>query len=66
MAELFYSLAGRPAGPVLRITFVQYLIAFCSRPEVTRDVISGANVGLVGLEVHVIFFVILGQTVLEV
>ena len=30
-----------PAGPVLRITFVQYLIAFNSRPEVTSDVISG-------------------------
>ena len=29
-----------PAGLVLRITFVQYLIAFCSRTEVTSDVIS--------------------------
>ena len=25
----------RPTGSVLRITFVQHLIAFCSRPEVT-------------------------------
>ena len=29
-----------PAGPVLRITFVQYLTAFCSRPEATSGVIS--------------------------
>ena len=34
-----------PAGPVLRITLVQNLIAFCSRPEVTCDVISGSFVG---------------------
>ena len=27
--------------PFLRITFVQYLTAFISRPEVTSDVISG-------------------------
>ena len=30
-----------PAGPVLRVTFVQYLIAFCSRPQVMSDVITG-------------------------
>ena len=30
-----------PTGPVLRNTFVQYLIAFCSRLEVMSDVISG-------------------------
>ena len=29
-----------PAAPILR-TFVQYLIAFCSRPEAASDVISG-------------------------
>ena len=29
-----------PAGPVLR-TFALYLIAFCSRPEIASDVISG-------------------------
>ena len=34
-----------PAGPVLRVTFVQYLTAFCSRPEVMSDVISGGFVG---------------------
>ena len=33
------------AGPVLRITFVQYLIAFCSRLEATSDLISGRFVG---------------------
>ena len=47
-----------PAGPVLAITFVffvQYLIAICSRPEVTSDVISSANVGQVSLEVPVKF-----------
>ena len=44
-----------PAEPVLRITFVQYLILFCSRPEVTSDVISSANVGQVSLEVPVKF-----------
>ena len=35
------------ARPVLRITFVQYLIAFCSQPEATSDVISGVFVGSV-------------------
>ena len=34
-----------PAGPVLRITFAQYLIAFCSRLEPTMDVISGRLMG---------------------
>ena len=41
MAELFDSLAGRP---VLRTTFVQHLIAFCSRPEVTCDVMFDRSV----------------------
>ena len=41
MAELFDFW---PVGPVLRITFVQYLIAFSSRLEVTSDVISSENV----------------------
>ena len=34
-----------PAGPVLCITFVQYLIAFCSRQEATSNVISSRFVG---------------------
>ena len=34
-----------PVGPALRITFVHYLIAFCSLPEETSDVISGRFVG---------------------
>ena len=34
-----------PDGLVLRITFVQYLIAFFSRLEVTSDVISGKFLG---------------------
>ena len=33
-----------PATPVLR-TFVQYLIASSSRPEIASDVISGKFVG---------------------
>ena len=37
----------------MRVTFVQYLIAFCSRPEVVSDVISSANVGQVCLDVPV-------------
>ena len=44
VAEIFYSLTGRKA---LRIRLVQYLIAFCSRQEVTSDVISGRFVGAV-------------------
>ena len=28
---------------------MQYLIAFCCRPEATSDVISGANAGQVGM-----------------
>ena len=44
MAELFDLW---PAGPVLCITFVQYLIAFCRRPEATNNVISGKFVGSV-------------------
>ena len=31
--------------PFLHITFVQYLIAFCSWPELTSDIISGKFVG---------------------
>ena len=42
MAEIFESF-----GAVLRITFAQYLIAFCRRPEVTSDVISGKFLGAV-------------------
>ena len=34
-----------PAGPVFRITFVQDLIAFCSRLETSSDVISNRFVG---------------------
>ena len=44
-----------PVGPVLRITFVQYFIAFCSRPEVTSDIISGNFVGTVVPDNHVKF-----------
>ena len=40
MAKLFDSLL---AAPVLR-TFVQYLIAFCSRLQAAYDVISGVFV----------------------
>ena len=36
MDELFDSLTG---GPVLRTTFAQYRIAFCSRPEATGEVV---------------------------
>ena len=39
MAKLFDSLAGQTRF-VLR-TFVQYLVAFCSRPEASGDVLSG-------------------------
>ena len=38
--RLFDSL---PAAPVL-LTCVQYLIAFCSRPEAANDVVSGTVV----------------------
>ena len=34
-------------------TFVQYLITFCSRPEVASDVISGAVVDPTGMKVSV-------------
>ena len=44
-----------PAGPVLRITFVQHLIAFYSRPEVTSNVISGKFVRQVVSDKHVRF-----------
>ena len=43
-----------PVAPILR-TVVQYLIAFCSRLEVASDVISGANVEQVGMDVLVKF-----------
>ena len=46
---------------------MQYLIAFCSRLEATCDVISGANVRQVGMDVHVLInLVIPAQTVLEI
>ena len=44
-----------PSRPVLSITFMQYLIAFYSRLEETSDVISGANVGHVGVDAPVKF-----------
>ena len=37
LAELFYSLTGQTRS---RVTFVQYLIAFCSRQELMSDIIS--------------------------
>ena len=43
MTELFDSLL---AAPVLR-TFVQYLIAFCSRPKTAGDVVSRQFVKLI-------------------
>ena len=33
-----------PAGPVLRITFPWYFIAFCSRPKVASDIVSATFV----------------------
>ena len=51
MAELLDSLAGL----VLRTTFVQYLFAFCSRPETTSEVISGRFGGPIVPETHVKF-----------
>ena len=42
MTELFDSLAGWTR---FTYDFVQYLIAFFSRPKASSDVISGANVG---------------------
>ena len=46
-----------PAGSVLRITFVQYLIAFSRRPGAitTGDVMSGTFVGPVVPDNHVKF-----------
>ena len=52
MAEIFDSL---PGWIRLRIAFVQYLIAFCCRLEVTIDVISGKFVGTVVLDNRVKF-----------
>ena len=34
-----------PTGPILRITFVQYLIPFCRRTQVTSDIKSGKFMG---------------------
>ena len=59
MAELFDPL---PAAPVLR-TFVQFLIAFCSRPELDSDIISGVCVEWFDAPVKL---AILGHTVLEI
>ena len=44
-----------PPRPVLHITFVQYLIAFCGRLEVMSDAISGRFVGAVVPDNHVKF-----------
>ena len=35
----------------LRVTFVQYLVSFCSRPKVVSYLVSGENVGQVGMDV---------------
>ena len=43
------------ATPILGITFVQYLIAFCSRPEENSDVTSSKFVGPVVPDNHVKF-----------
>ena len=43
------------ARPVLPTTFVQYLIAFYSRPEATSDAISSSNAGQVDMDVCVKF-----------
>ena len=50
-------------GPVLR-TFMQYLMAFCSRQETASDVVSGRFVGPFVHDQQV-NFVILAKTVLE-
>ena len=52
MVALYSTLC--PAGPVLR-TFMQYLMTFCSRPEVDNDVISGVDVDNVGMDVGLKF-----------
>ena len=44
-----------PGRPVLRITFVQYLIAFCTRPDATSDVVSGVAYRPIGVMVHAKF-----------
>ena len=46
MTELFDIL---PAAPILH-TFVQYLIAFFSRPKAVSDVIFGSLFGLIFLD----------------
>ena len=51
MAELFDSLL---VTPVLR-TFVQYLIAFCSRQQTASDLISGKFVRLIVPDKYVEF-----------
>ena len=43
VTELFDSV---PAGPVVR-HFVEYSIAFCSRPKAANDIISGMFVRLI-------------------
>ena len=70
--SLIYSFARHKIGPsnisrtVLRITFVQYLIAFFSRPEATSNVISNTFVEPVIPNNNVWNLVILGQSVLEI
>ena len=51
MVRLLKSLSG---GPVMR-TFVQHSIAFSSRSEAARDVMSGKCVGLIVLDTCVKF-----------
>ena len=51
VTELCASIPGAAVLP----TFVQYLIAFCSRPEIASDVISDLVVDLNGMKVRVKF-----------
>ena len=51
MAELYDFL---PATPILR-TFMHYLIAYCSRSEVPRDVTSGVALERVRVDVDIQF-----------
>ena len=51
MVELLDSLSGQTRFA----HFVQYLVAFCNRTEGASDVISGAAVDHVGVDVHVKF-----------
>ena len=43
-------------------TFMQYLLTFCSLPEVASDIVSGMTAERMGLDVYVKF----GQTVHEI